>query len=207
MSKFCADVDCFHTSAEMPLPMNGNGRRTLQSLDYYDTLRQICRYVPAIGPPGMSRVREYSRGLGGPSMKGGRHRRQHEPAGTILCSPGHLAGCPSGGPETRRRLLVSLQQRGFAGLGGGGPQRGGPTHPSALPAQGGTRGCLGRAGSACSQRQRIVEFHSRNRRFPDCVTYLAPKEDLGRVILFIDRFFANTDRKGASYRVCGSLRW
>ena len=71
----------------------------------------------------------------------------------------------------------------------------------------GLGGVLAEQGVNVPERWRIVEFYGKNRRFPDCVTYLAPEEDLGRIILFIDRFFANTDRKGANYGVCGSVRW
>jgi len=71
----------------------------------------------------------------------------------------------------------------------------------------GLEGVLAEQGASVPEHWRVIEFYRKNRRFPDCVTYLAPEEDLGRVILFIDRFFANMDRKGASYRVCGSVRW
>lgn len=72
-----------------------------------------------------------------------------EPVGETFYSPGHFPGRPPRDPETRRRLLVSFQQCGFVGLGGGGTQRAGPAHPSALSARRRTRRCSGRAGSEC----------------------------------------------------------
>lgn len=53
---------------------------------------------------------------------------------------------------------------------------------------------------------RIVRFRRKSLLFPGRITYLAPQEDLDRVVVFLDNFFAHTCRKGRNYAVVASVR-
>lgn len=53
---------------------------------------------------------------------------------------------------------------------------------------------------------RIVRFRRKGLLLQGRITYLAPREDLDRVVVFLDNFFANTCPKGRGYAVLASVR-
>jgi hypothetical protein len=52
----------------------------------------------------------------------------------------------------------------------------------------------------------IVEFRRKGLLSQGRITYRAPRDDLDRIVAFIDDFFVNTCPKGRSYRVLGSVQ-
>lgn len=74
------------------------------------------------------------------------------------------------------------------------------------PHRDGFAGVLIEQGTLVPDRWRLVRFRRKSFLFPGQLTYLAPQEDLDRVVAFIDNYFADTCLKGRTYALLESVR-